>query len=78
MQGPPPLQKHTINTDELSSLPVSTVMNAKRQHLEICEKQLMNQIKFQKSLGEDYSDKYTKYLLVCEELNSLIASEDSA
>jgi hypothetical protein len=38
---------------------------------------LQEDIKFMKELGEDYKDKYSLYLKVCDELDDLVTKEDT-
>jgi hypothetical protein len=59
--------------DDIGSLPVESDKAAKLKGLKTKKAWLMEQIKFQKDLGEDYKDPYHEYLAVCNELNRLVA-----
>jgi hypothetical protein len=57
--------------DDLSSLPVDAESRlAKRiKLLENSKHLLMDEIKFQKEVGKDYSDKYKDYLSTCSKIH---------
>jgi hypothetical protein len=68
---PTPKQLH----DEIASA-ATTETNKKRKRLEDSKNLLMEEIKFQKELGEEYQAQYRDYLSVCAELRSLVNKDD--
>jgi hypothetical protein len=72
----PPTKKQSID-DDVSSLPVDSSSSAskKKKHLEEKKKMLMEEIKFQKDLGEDYHDQYHEFLSTCSELGNIVDEE---
>jgi hypothetical protein len=60
--------------DDALSLPVDskTRSKKKRKSLEDAKNLLMETIKFQKELGEEWHDKYQEYLAICAKLNNEI------
>jgi hypothetical protein len=64
--------------DDVSSLPVDAETRAAKRMklLEKSKHQLMEEIKFQKDVGEDYSDKYKDYLSTCAMICAMVEDQE--
>ena len=76
--APTKKKHHACLEDDVSSLPFEGGRaSKKRKLLEDQKKHLMEEIRFQKEIGEDYHTLNAEYLVTCAELHNLIAHENT-